>query len=151
MWLRFVFRRERFEDILLPKNSKPNSMYETPLTIAYADESDDFSMTVVYQKVDYYIKLLDEYTMTVGTIQFYFQNYQCKDGKWTCRSCGSAGANHDFNSARCLVKKDDFKTGNAPARTPQVVEKLSTRSAWKPEDKQMRNYMKSLRAVSSQG
>ena len=31
-------------------------MYETPLTIAYADELDDYSMRVVFEKVDYYIK-----------------------------------------------------------------------------------------------
>ena len=48
MWLRIVFRRDGCEDILLLKNPKPNSMYETPLVIAYADESDDYSMRVVY-------------------------------------------------------------------------------------------------------
>ena len=92
-------------------------------------------MRVVYQKVDYYVKLLDGYKMTVGSIEFNFQNYQCKDGKWTCRSCGSAGANHNFNCARCLVKKNHFKTREAPRITPQVVDKLSTGSAWNAENK----------------
>ena len=104
-------------------------MFETTLTLAYADKSDDYFMREVFEKVDYYIKLLDEYTMTVGPFKLFFQNYQCKDGKWTCRSCGSAGATHDFNCARCLVKKDDMESRDALKRTPYVVEKNSTRCA----------------------